>query len=219
MNSLVARGGSAIRSNPNQLHETEEEGTLALIAREGRRMAHVGPRLWEPACGRGRMSRVFMQAGFDVVSTDLVDRGFGTGGVDFLCCESLRAPVIVTNPPYGPLVAAFISHAYALGADMLALLIKADWFHATGKDRRHELFAARPPSRIHPVGFRLDWTGQGRPVMNCIWAVWDWRSGLSRVPLNEPNTGLGGRPYAQLYAAVSREEALAARGFHIRRAS
>lgn len=213
MNSLVARGGSTLRSNPNQLHETEEEGTLALIAREGRRMRFLGPRIWEPACGRGRMSRVLMAAGFRVTSTDLVDRGFGTGGVDFLAARKLRAPVIVTNPPYGEMVEAFIRKARALGARYLALLVKADFFQAAGKAARHALFAEFPPARIHPLGWRLDWTGQGRPVMNCVWLIWDWAAG------GEPATGHGGRVFAQLYAAVSREEALAARGFHIRRAS
>lgn len=208
--SLVARGGSTIRFNPNQLHETEEEGTLALIAREGRRMAFLGPRLWEPACGRGRMARVLAAAGFRVTSTDLVDRGFGRGGVDFLACRRLRAPLIVTNPPYGELVEAFIRKARALGARYLALLVKADFFQAAGKAARQKLFEEFPPSRIHPLGWRLDWTGQGRPVMNCIWLVWDWASS------HEPFTGHGGRPFAQFYAAVSKEEALAARGFRFR---
>lgn len=210
MNSLVARGGSSLRTNPNQLHETEEEGTLALIAREGRRMRFLSHRIWEPACGRGRMSRVLSAAGFRVTSTDLADRGFGTGGVDFLEARTLRAAVIVTNPPYGEMVEAFIRKARALGARYLALLVKADFFQAAGKAARHALFAEFPPARIHPLGWRLDWTGQGRPVMNCVWLIWDWAAG------SEPATGHGGRPFAQLYAAVSKEEALAARGFHLK---
>jgi len=35
--------------------------------------------IWEPACGDGAISKVLLAAGFDVVSTDLIDRGFGTG--------------------------------------------------------------------------------------------------------------------------------------------
>ncbi|HCX68567.1 hypothetical protein [Parvibaculum sp.] len=206
MTPLVARGGSTLRTNPNQLHETEEAGTLALLAREGRRMAHVSGDIWEPACGRGRMSRVFSAAGFRVTSTDLVDRGFGKGGVDFLKARRLRAPVVITNPPYGELVESFIRHARALGARYLALLVKADFFQAAGKAARQRLFNEFPPSRIHPLGWRLDWTGQGRPVMNCVWLVWDWVAG------GEPFTGQGGRPYAQHYAAVSKDEAVAAHG-------
>lgn len=213
MKPIVARGGSTIRVNLHQLHETEEAGTLALIAREGRRIAHISRRVWEPACGRGRMARVLQAAGYDVTASDLIDRGFGRGGVDFLTTRSLRASVIITNPPYGPLVEAFIRHAHALGARYLALLVKADFWQAAGKAARHLLFSELPPTRIHPLGWRLDWTGEGRPVMNCVWLVWDWGSN------HEPLTGHGGRPFAQHYAAVTKEEALAARGFHIRRAA
>lgn len=213
MNSLVARGGSTVRVNPNQLHETEEEGTLALLAREGRRIAHLSGHIWEPACGRGRMSRVLAAAGFRVTSTDLVDRGFGKGGVDFLKARHLRAPVVITNPPYGELVESFIRQAVKLGVRYLALLVKADFFQAAGKAARNALFNAYPPSRIHPLGWRLDWTGQGRPVMNCVWLVWDWFAG------HEPFTGAAGRPYAQHYAAVSKDEALAAHGVRFGRAS
>jgi len=35
--------------------------------------------VWEPACGDGAISKVLIEAGFEVVSTDLIDRGFGTG--------------------------------------------------------------------------------------------------------------------------------------------
>ena len=40
--------------------------------------------VWECACGTGCLSERLKDHGHDVVSTDLVDRGYGTGGVDFL---------------------------------------------------------------------------------------------------------------------------------------
>ena len=49
-----------------------------------------GP-VWEPCCGDGAMSRVLERAGHKVVATDLVDRGFGRGGVDFFECSSFPA--------------------------------------------------------------------------------------------------------------------------------
>lgn len=211
---LIARGGSTLRTNPNQLHETEEAGTLALIAREGRRMRAISRQLWEPACGRGRMARVFSSAGFEVASSDLADRGFGEAPVDFLRTRKLRAPVIATNPPYGGMVEKFIRHAAALGAEYLALLVKVDFFQATEKEKRHLLFAELPPSRVHPLGFRLDWTGQGSPVMSCMWVVWDWSAAFGRGRA-EPagQAGLGGIPFAQFYPPVTKRQALgAARG-------
>ena len=47
--------------------------------------------VWECACGTGNLSKRLEDYGYNVLSTDLVDRGFGTGGVDFLeCTENLR---------------------------------------------------------------------------------------------------------------------------------
>ena len=40
--------------------------------------------IWEPACGEGDMSEVLIKEGYDVLSTDLIDRGYGEGGIDFL---------------------------------------------------------------------------------------------------------------------------------------
>lgn len=37
-------------------------------------------KVWECACGEGHLSKVLESKGYDVISTDLIDRGFGTGG-------------------------------------------------------------------------------------------------------------------------------------------
>lgn len=57
--------------------------------------------IWECACGEGHLSKVLEQKGYNVWSTDLIDRGFGEGKVDFL--KSLPDEWIgdiLTNPPY-----------------------------------------------------------------------------------------------------------------------
>ena len=49
------------------------------------------------------MSTVLAAHGYEVVSTDIADCGFGTPGVDFLASRSVREGCrsIITNPPYG----------------------------------------------------------------------------------------------------------------------
>ena len=37
--------------------------------------------IWECACGAGHLSKVLEQHGYNVTSTDLVYRGYGTGGL------------------------------------------------------------------------------------------------------------------------------------------
>lgn len=44
--------------------------------------------IWEPACGEGHLSKVFLARGYNVKSTDLIDRGFGDGGIDFLSIDN-----------------------------------------------------------------------------------------------------------------------------------
>jgi hypothetical protein len=102
-----------------------------------------GP-VWEPCCGDGAVARVLQAAGHEVVATDLVDRGFGRGGVDIF--EMPQMPdgcrALVTNPPYGDGGARgrrgkasrqmldFTEHAIRLArrADgQLALLVRLQW--------------------------------------------------------------------------------------------
>ena len=53
--------------------------------------------IWEPACGGGHLSRVLEKHGYNVRSTDLVDRGFGESGIDFLKTETVFDGDIITN--------------------------------------------------------------------------------------------------------------------------
>lgn len=62
-----------------------------------------GKFIYEPACGKGHLSEPLQIYGHTVISTDLIDRGYGVGGVDFLqptVYDNLGFDAIITNPPY-----------------------------------------------------------------------------------------------------------------------
>ena len=40
--------------------------------------------IYEPCCGQGHISKVLIKNGYDVESSDLVDRGYGKSNIDFL---------------------------------------------------------------------------------------------------------------------------------------
>ena len=40
--------------------------------------------IYEPCCGQGHISKVLIENGYNVFSSDLVDRGYGTPRIDFL---------------------------------------------------------------------------------------------------------------------------------------
>lgn len=53
---------------------------------------------WECACGDGAIAKLLNG---EVVATDLVDRGYGQGGVDFLITEPPKEiATVITNPPF-----------------------------------------------------------------------------------------------------------------------
>lgn len=79
-----------------EFYPTPPEATRALLAVE----SFEGD-IWEPACGDGAISKVLEAAGYQVVSTDLIDRGYGAGGHNFLKSDRPLAKNIITNPPYG----------------------------------------------------------------------------------------------------------------------
>lgn len=85
----------------------------ALIKDGGAHLAHY---IWEPACGDGSLSKRLEEYGHEVVSTDLVNHGFGQGGIDFLKCVNDWKGDIITNPPYS-LAQDFVEHALSLISD------------------------------------------------------------------------------------------------------
>ena len=109
--------------------------------------------VWECSCGEGHLSEVLKKRGHAVASSDLVDRGYGTGNVDFLQCSSTWCGDIITNPPY-KYAREFAEHALELVADgrKVALFLKVQFLE--GKARR-ELFEKHPPKTIYVASSRL----------------------------------------------------------------
>lgn len=109
-----------------------------------------GP-VWEPACGDGAISRILEARGYEVISTDLVDRGYGQGRIDFLMEQSALAPNIVTNPPFKD-SDEFARHALRLADRKVAFLLRLVWL--AGKSRG-EMFRQAPLARVWVFSGRL----------------------------------------------------------------
>lgn len=158
-------GGDRGGREKDDFYPTPEACTRALVEAEGDRMPQS---IWEPACGTGAISRVLEASGRTVLSTDLVDRGYGRAGVDFLM-EPFGGPfAIVTNPPF-KLAKQFIRKAFDLGSNYTAIFLKATFWHATS---RTDFFNSHRPERIYAMNWRPDFDGRGQPTMDCIWCVW-----------------------------------------------
>jgi hypothetical protein len=134
--------------------------------------------VWEPACGDGALSRVLDENGSHVISTDLVDRGFGTPGVDFLMEHRRDFDHIVTNPPF-KLGTEFVRHALRLTppAGKVCMLMKIGFLEGPTKADLHEKLA-----RVWVIRRRVTFLKGGREhtrsqgkggIHTYAWFVWD----------------------------------------------
>lgn len=109
--------------------------------------------IWECACGEGHLSKVFEKAGYDVKSTDLIDRGYGLPHINFLMSDNFFDGDIITNPPY-KYAQQFIERALALipEGNKVAMFLKLQFME--GKARK-KLFTKHPPKTIYVSSSRL----------------------------------------------------------------
>ena len=181
--SSNADGSANVRSRrlspfraPFEYYPTPPEATRAFLKAEP-----FDGDIWEPACGEGAISRECKRAGYNVVSTDLADYGYGTSGHDFLKASKPLAKHIVTNPPYGSgLADRFIRQALALtaktGGKVAMLLNLTSLCHPA----RYHSFIARPPVRIYALDNCVCYPN-GDPTLatrhthqhRYCWLVWD----------------------------------------------
>lgn len=164
--------------DPHGFYPSDPGKGAALIAVE-----EFAGGIWECAAGEGDLVRELADAGVPIVSTDLVDRGFCPGGVDFLKARRLRAPNIVTNPPFDHWL-DFARHALELGAAKVALLGRLLLLEDF-RDRA-DFFLRSRLSRIWIVGRSKMRPGGARDLghkgtVAFAWYVWDraasWRGG------------------------------------------
>lgn len=110
-------------------------------------------RVWECSAGQGHLSERLIQLGYEVRSTDLIDRGYGTGGVDFLQENEIWDGDILTNPPY-KYAKEFIEHAMELIPDgrKVFMFLKLQFLEGKG---RKELFEKYPPRVVYVSRSRI----------------------------------------------------------------
>lgn len=153
----------------NDFYPTPPEATLALLARE----KFTGT-IWEPACGDGAISRVLLEAGYNVYSSDLIDRGYGTAPHDFLHSK-INADNIVTNPPF-VLAQEFVEKALASTNGKVAMLCKLAFLEG---QKRKAFFENTPLARVHVFSKRVNFYREGErgklgtSMIAFAWYVWE----------------------------------------------
>ena len=131
----------------------------------------------EPSCGEGHISKQLIANGYDVVSRDLVDRGYGEVA-DFLYMNTETWDGdIITNPPYA-FAQEFVEQALKMiqPGRKVAMFLKLTFLE--GK-KRADLFKNNPPRRVWVSSSRLkcamngDFDSVGGSATAYAWFVWE----------------------------------------------
>jgi hypothetical protein len=164
-----ARDAKSIRGD--DFYASPPEAVEALL-----RVVRFGGPIWEPACGDGAICKVLAANGYAVVATDLVDRGYGTHGRDFLFETRSEVPNIVTNPPF-KLAEQFAEKALELTTGKVAFLMRLVWLEG---QRRRKFFEKTPLSQVLVFSGRIprmhrgDYDGpKSSSSIAFAWFVWD----------------------------------------------
>ena len=162
----IGNGNSVFKTLGSSQHSEHDREINDYYATEPRaaelllKLETFSQNIWEPACGEGHLSKVFENAGYSVKSTDLVNRGFGIYGVDFLSIDNtFWDGDIITNPPY-IYAKEFIEKALQIipSGNKVAMFLKVQFLE--GKGRKH-LFVTFPPKIIWVSSSRINCAKNG----------------------------------------------------------
>ena len=134
--------------------------------------------IWEPACGKGHISKVLERQGYVVISSDIVDRGYEWGyKSDFLKYDGKWYGDIITNPPY-KYGKEFVEKALEVidNGSKVAMFLKLTFLES--KTRR-ELFEKYPPKVIYVSSGRISCAKNGefekysQRAIAYAWFIWE----------------------------------------------
>lgn len=177
----LAGGNSSSKREENDFYATNPE-TLKLFLYEFWKDNSFEGDILEPACGQGHISKTLkeMLPSFNVISTDLIDRGYGQGGVNFLTHDYGRTfNTIITNPPFS-LAKEFIEKGLEIADKYVIMLCKIQLLEGL---KRKDMFLNTPLKYVYVHTTRQATWKEGRPTDNkgkkwattmCLaWFVWD----------------------------------------------
>lgn len=171
---MAASNHSEGERQVNDYYATEPRAMELLLAEE-----QFAPIIWECACGEGHLSKVLETHGFEVISTDLIYRGFGDSEpMDFLK-ETFNdfEGDIITNPPY-KYALNFVQRALesVRTGGKVAMFLKLQFLE--GKERR-KFFDENPPKTVYVSSSRLNCAKNGKfeeytsSAVAYAWFVWE----------------------------------------------
>lgn len=198
--AVNATGSSSVGAERprHDFRPTPPEPTQALI----NHYSHIlhGKKFHEGSCGDGAICHVLQKNGLTFIATDLIEHGHGDDlfaephpyiehGVDFLNLSAADYPCgeysTIMNPPFSHWK-EFVYKCHELKMPFIAMFAKQQVWNAGRTSGRIQLWRKYPPKAIHPLTWRIDFDGRGRPTMDCCWCVWGDEVPFSNEPFERP---------------------------------
>lgn len=134
--------------------------------------------VWECACGEGNLSEVLKEKGYNVYSTDLIDRGYGDEHFDFITSNIKFDGDIITNPPF-KYVNEFILKALESVEEGSKVAMFMKLSYVSGVKRYKEIYSKYPPQRIYIFSKRVSCAKNNKIELfksggiDYAWFVWE----------------------------------------------
>ena len=178
LNGSSLAGGTPLRGRvENDYYATPPETTQSLL-----NVLELNGSILEPACGEGHISEVLKNnyPSSEIVSTDLIDRGYGRGGINFLEHTYDRTFTnVITNPPF-KYMREFVEKALEISDEKVMMFGKIQFLEGKG---RKEFLMNSPlkyvyvfSERQNPLrnGESVDENGKKWSSTMCFaWYVWE----------------------------------------------
>lgn len=145
--TLGASNHSEKEREKNDYYATHPNSLKIFLQALKRDNVELHKNIWECACGCGHLSKVLLDNGYNVYSSDLIDRGYGKGGINFLNQNEKYKGDILTNPPY-KYAKEFVEHSLKILDDGYYSIMFLKIQFLEGQARR-KLFDINPPKYVY----------------------------------------------------------------------
>lgn len=182
--TIGANNHTGKERSENDFYATDPNAVKIFLNRIKKDNLVLHNKIFEPACGMGHISNVLISNGFNVTSSDLIDRGYGKVQ-DFLKVNEIDECDIVTNPPYN-LAIEFLEKSMELlkPGYFCVMFLKIQFLE--GKKRR-KFFDKYPPKYVYINSERQlcahggDFEKYNNKAVCYCWYI--WKKGFSGEPV------------------------------------
>ena len=155
--TLGASNHSKEERQKNDFYATNPKDVELFLDTLHRDNVKLSRKIWECACGDGSISKVLINYGYEVFSTDLIDRGYPkkkNPSIDFLSTEKVFDGDIFTNPPFKH-AQEFVLHGLnrIKSGRKIIMILRIQFLESVG--RHISIFKKYPPKYVYIYSKRI----------------------------------------------------------------